>query len=268
MKSKLTISIASILSVLVLVGVGFAAWVIINPKVNKEVDGTITAETVTDKSYTLDAQITGGEIVFGAPETMNNSNAWFTADDKTAKEDLTAKLTLTLNYKDWSVIPNEFSVTMKTKKGEAADTVFDSLRDGTDPDLTGTLAKKNFIANPKITYGSTTTADVTTADVKMNGDAVKDAVKIAKTAFKGYDTYDATDTTTEKTVTLDITITFGWGTYFTVENTGVVNPYIFYNGKNYEETRAEANTVINAIAKLKDVKYVVTIDGTTNVNGK
>ena len=120
MKSKLTISIASILSVLVLVGVGFAAWVIINPKVNKEVDGTITAETVTDKSYTLEASFAADEkIVFGAPETMNNSNAWFTADDKTAKEDLTAKLTLTLKYKDWSVIPNEFSVTMKTKKGES-----------------------------------------------------------------------------------------------------------------------------------------------------
>lgn len=238
------------------------ACVNINPKVNKEVDGTITAETVTDKSYTLDAQITGREIVFGAPETMNNSNAWFTADDKTEKEDLTAKLTLTLKYKDWSVIPNEFSVTMKTKKGEAADTVFDSLRDGTDPTLTDTLANQNFIADPKITYGSTT------ADVKMNGDPVKDAVKIAKTAFKGYDTYDATDTTTEKTVTLDITITFGWGTYFTVENT-VVNPYIFYNGKDYNEnTRAEANTVINAIAQLNTVKYVVTIDGTTNVNGK
>lgn len=264
MKSKLTISIASILSVLVLVGVGFAAWVIINPSVKKDAESTITAETVTDKSYTLEASFAADEkIVFGAPETMNNSNAWFTADDKTAKEDLTAKLTLTLNYKDWSVIPNEFSVTMKTKKGKDADTVFNSLRDGTYPTLTGTLANKNFIADPKITYGSTTTADVTTADVTMNG--VKDAVKIAKTAFKGY---DATNTTTEKTVTLDITITFGWGTYFTVENTGVVNPYIFYNGKNYEETRAEANTVINAIAKLNDVEYVVTIDGTTNVNGK
>lgn len=260
MKSKLTISIASILSVLVLVGVGFAAWVIINPNVNKEAGSTITAETVTDKSYTLEAAFAADEkIVFGAPETMNNSNAWFTADDKTEKEDLTAKLTLTLKYKDWSVIPNEFSVTMKTKKGEAADTVFNSLRDGTDPDLTDTLANQNFIANPKIAYGSTT------ADVTMNGDPVKNAVKIAKTAFPDY---NATDTTTEKTVKLDITITFGWGTYFTVEKTGVVNPYIFYNEKNYEVTRAEANTVINAIAKLNDVKYVVTIDGTTNVNGK
>lgn len=254
MKSKLTISIASILSVLVLVGVGFAAWVIINPNVKKDAAGNITAETVTDKSYTLDAQITGGEIVFGAPETMNNSNAWFTADDKTAKEDLTAKLTLKLNYKDWSVIPTEFSVTMKTKQGKNDDTVFNSLRDGTDKTLTGALANKNFIANPTITYGSTT------ATVTMNGDAVK----IAKTAFPDY---DENDTTTDKTVTLDITITFGWGTYFTVENS-VVNPYVFYNGKDYEKTRKEANTVINAIAQLNTVKYVVTIDGTTNVNGK
>ncbi len=248
MKSKLTISIASILSVLVLVGVGFAAWVIINPNVNKEVGSTITAETVTDKSYTLDAQITGGEIVFGAPETTI-AGAWLT---NPTKEDLKAELTLTLTYNDWNVIPDEFSVTMKTKKGKDADTVFNSLRDGTDPTLTGTLANKNFIANPKITYGSTTT------DVTMNGEAVK----IAKTAFPDY------DATTGKTVTLNITITFGWGTYFTVENTGVVNPYIFYNGKNYEDTRAEANTVINAIAKLNTVEYVVTIDGTTNVNGK
>lgn len=249
MKSKLTISIASILSVLVLVGVGFAAWVIINPKVNKEAESTITAETVTDKSYTLEAAFAADEkIVFGAPE-KTIAGAWLT---NPTKEDLKAELTLTLTYNDWNVIPDEFSVTMKTKKGEADDTVFNSLRDGTDPDLTGTLAKKNFIANPKITYGSTTT------DVTMNGEAVK----IAKTAFPDY------DATTGKTVTLNITITFGWGTYFTVENTGVVNPYIFYNKKDYEKTRAEANTVINAIAKLKDVKYVVTIDGTTNVNGK
>lgn len=252
MKSKLTISIASILSVLVLVGVGFAAWVIINPNVNKEAESTITAETVTDKSYTLEAAFAADEkIVFGAPETTI-AGAWLT---NPTKEDLTAKLTLTLKYKDWSVIPTEFSVTMKTKKGEADDTVFNSLRDGTDSALKGTLAKKNFIANPKITYGSTT------ADVTMNGAAVK----IAKTAFPDY---NATDTTTDKTVTLDITITFGWGTYFTVENTGVVNPYVFYNGKDYEKTREEANTVINAIAQLNTVKYVVTIDGTTNVNGK
>lgn len=55
MKSKLTITVASILSVLTLVGVGFAAWVISNPNVSADQTGTITAETVSDKSYTLEA---------------------------------------------------------------------------------------------------------------------------------------------------------------------------------------------------------------------
>ena len=116
MKSKLTITVASILSVLVLVGVGFAAWVISNPDVNKEAESSITAETVSDKSYTLEATFaTGEKIVFGAPETMNTPNAWLTADG-TAREDLTATLTLTLKYKDWSYVPTEFSVTMNAKK--------------------------------------------------------------------------------------------------------------------------------------------------------
>ena len=111
MKSKLTISIASILSVLVLVGVGFAAWVIINPKVNKEVDGTITAETVTDKSYTLEAAFAADEkIVFGAPDTTI-AGAWLT---NPTKEDLKAELTLTLTYNDWNVIPDDFNISMAT----------------------------------------------------------------------------------------------------------------------------------------------------------
>ena len=55
MKSKLTITIASILSVLVLVGVGFAAWVIINPSVEQAVDGNIQVEEVQELSYTLKA---------------------------------------------------------------------------------------------------------------------------------------------------------------------------------------------------------------------
>ena len=123
MKSKLTISIASILSVLVLVGVGFAAWVIINPNVKKDAAGNITAETVTDKSYTLDAQITGGEIVFGAPETTI-AGAWLT---NPTKEDLTAELKLTLTYNDWNVVPDNFNITMATT-GE--NSVFNELREG------------------------------------------------------------------------------------------------------------------------------------------
>lgn len=246
MKSKLTITVASILSVLVLVGVGFAAWVISNPSVKESQDGTITAEGVEDKSYTLKAVIADNDkaIVFGAPETMDKTGAWLTAGKGTKTEDLTAKLTLTLNYKDWAYVPTEFSVTMKSQKSATvADTVFVDL------------VSKKYITDPKITYGST---DV---PVTMNGDPVK----IPKTAFTDY---NDKDTTTDKSVTLDITIAFGWGEHFKV-GTKNVNPYIFYSqeGKTYENSHEDANTVLTAISGLSGVSYVVTIEGTTNVSG-
>ena len=261
MKSKLTITVASILSVLTLVGVGFAAWVIMNPSVSADQNGTITAETVSDKSYTLEAKIDGGEIVFGAPENMNADKPWLTATG-TQKEDLSATLTLTLKYKDWNYLPKNFSVTMNAKKDNGADTVFTSLRDGSYSTLTGTLEGKNFIANPKISYSKTNTADVVTAEVVMNGTATE----ISKDYFS-QNASNPDGESDEKTATLVITITFGWGTYFTVDGS-VVNPYTFYNGKDYgKEIGSEANTVLTAISNLSNVSYTVTISGTTNVSG-
>ena len=238
MKSKLTITVASILSVLVLVGVGFAAWVISNPDVNAEQPGTITAETVSDKSYTLQAEITGGEIVFGAPATMDKTGAWLTAGSSAKTENRTATLKLTLKYKDWAYVPLNFSVAMNAKKDNAVDTVF-----------TG-LVSSNYITNPKISYNS---GDAT--EVAMNGAAVD----IAKDAFPDY---NATEKDTEKEVSLTITITFGWGEAF-----GGNNPYKYYNALKYDDKHTEANTALTAISGLRGVSYVVTISGTTNVSG-
>lgn len=231
MKSKLTISIASILSVLVLVGVGFAAWVIINPNVNKEVGSTITAETVTDKSYTLDAQITGGEIVFGAPE-KTIAGAWLT---NPTKEDLKAELTLTLTYNDWNVIPDDFNITMATT-GE--NSVFNELREGVKTE--GKAKGFKIIANPTVSYG-----EKLNEEIVMNGAAST----IAKTAFKKAESGN--------TATLIITITFKWGTNG--------NPYTYYNGKDYATYREEANAVLTELYRLNTEQYKVTISGNTKV---
>ena len=251
MKSKLTITVASILSVLVLVGVGFAAWVISNPDVNREAESSITAETVSDKSYTLEAQITNGEIVFGAPATMDTPNAWLTAGKDTQTEDRTATLTLTLKYKDWNYVPLNFSVFMKSKKTTVGD-------DAVFSDLVG----KKYITNPKISYNNSKTNSETATEVVMNGTS---PVQISKDAF-AQSTSNAKDETTEKTATLEITITFGWGEYFKVDN-AIVNPYVYYNGKDYENFHVDANDVLTALHGLNNVKYVVTISGTTNKPG-
>ena len=231
MKSKLTISIASILSVLVLVGVGFAAWVIINPNVNKEAGSTITAETVTDKSYTLDAQITGGEIVFGAPE-KTIAGAWLT---NPTKEDLKAELTLTLTYNDWNVVPDDFNITMATT-GE--NSVFNELREGVKTE--GRAKGFKIIANPTVLYG-----EKLNEEIVMNGAAST----IPNTAFKKAESGN--------TATLIITITFKWGTNG--------NPYTYYNGKDYATYREEANAVLTELYRLNTEQYKVTISGNTKV---
>ena len=239
MKSKLTITVASILSVLVLVGVGFAAWVIINPSVQTGQSGSITAETVTDKSYTLGAAFaTDEKIVFGAPETPAEgiTTPWLT---NSTKEDLTAELTLTLNYKDWSVVPKNFSVTIATTK---VDSVFNELRDGVKTENKAKGLK--IIANPTISYGSTPTVET----IEMNGGAKT----IAKEAF--------TNDENAHTATLKITITFQWGANG--------NPYNYYNKLNYQEKSQEANDVLSELYKLNAETYKVTIEGTTNVSGK
>lgn len=232
MKSKLTISIASILSVLVLVGVGFAAWVIINPNVNKEAESTITAETVTDKSYTLEAAFAADEkIVFGAPETTI-AGAWLT---NPTKEDLTAELTLTLTYNDWNVVPDNFNITMATT-GE--NSVFNELREGVKTESKAKGFK--IIANPTISDG-----DKLNEVIVMNGAAST----IAKTAFKKAESGN--------TATLIITITFQWGTNG--------NPYTYYNAKDYAKFHEEANAVLTELYRLNTEKYKVTISGVTKV---
>lgn len=232
MKSKLTISIASILSVLVLVGVGFAAWVIINPNVHKEAESTITAETVTDKSYTLEATFAADEkIVFGAPETTI-AGAWLT---NPTKEDLTAELTLTLTYNDWNVVPDNFNITMETT-GE--NSVFNELREGVKTESKAKGFK--IIANPTISDG-----DKLNEVIVMNGAAST----IAKTAFKKAESGN--------TAKLIITITFQWGTNG--------NPYTYYNDKDYATFREEANAVLTELYRLNTEKYKVTISGVTKV---
>lgn len=245
MKKKLTITIASILSVIVIIGVGFAAWVITNPNVKAESDGTISVETVTDKSYTLTAKIAENDktIVFGKPANATTEGKWFTFDSSTKEEKLEATLTLTLNYNNLDDV-GEITFKMETLKDSAADNTFESL-------VTG-----KYIVNPTISYkGNAETYTAITAE----GKTVFDGLTIPKEAFKKT-TAPAGSVMGEATAT--IKITFGWGDHFKVEQTNV-NPFDFYNAKTYTDGHNDAVESLTKLAKLNDVSYKVTVTGTT-----
>lgn len=245
MKSKLTISIASILSVLVLVGVGFAAWVIINPNVEKEAAGNIEVDTVTDNSYDIKAEFvkttgdaTNGTIVFGKKDDTSITKPWLTNNEKAEK--LTATLTLTAqNFKadSWTEISKKtLTVSMNSLKSGADDTAFAGLATG----------EKKYIKFP-VMSGTDITASK--ADATQWSDVT---VKIPLEKFKY--------TKGETTATYELTITFSWGEYFT-DNGSIVNPYVFYNNMEYStDNAALANADLTAIHEaLNGVSYKVSI---------
>lgn len=239
MKSKLTITVASILSVLVLVGVGFAAWVITNPNVKAEQTGNIEVDTVTDNSYEIKAEFVkttdanNGTIVFGKTEDPSITNPWLTNNEKTEK--LTATLTLTAqNFQpaSWNSIKTKtLIVSMKSVKGTSDGTGFGKLV--TDAYITyPTLSGKGITSGALADWNGT---------VEINLD-------------------DFTHAENAETATYELTITFAWGSKFTSGST-VVNPYTFYNKQDYSTDLAKkANTALTDLYNgLNGVSYKVNI---------
>lgn len=249
MKSKLTITIASILSVLVLVGVGFAAWVIINPKVETNADGNIEVDTVTDNSYEIKAEFvkttgdaTNGTIVFGKKDDASITKPWLTNTEKAEK--LTATLTLTAhNFQagSWTEISKKkLTVSMKTIIKKAAE--------NTETDDTGFagLVTGTYIKFPVIT-GTGITAS--------KADATKWSEVTVEIPLEKF-----THAENATTATYELTITFAWGDHFKNGDGPVENPYVFYNKKTYAEAKGDAYTALNAIHEaLNGVSYKVSI---------
>lgn len=248
MKKKFSLTLISILSVVVLVGVGFAAWIITTPNVDAQKTGTITASGVTDARYKLTAAITNESIVFGMPSTMNVNNAWFKPDENVGAENLTATLTLTLtdpNGNAWddetvfkSYLPDTFTFTMNaTKPGSGEETTV-----GANDDFNHAVSK-NHVKNPTISYGAV--SDTVTLGTAIN---------IAKDAFtKGAD----------NKYTLTITITFAWGTAFT--DATHTNPYDYFNNLPYDDVNAKKALELNDMqGKINGISYEVTIASKAN----
>ena len=249
MKKKFSLTLISILSVVVLVGVGFAAWIITTPNVEKKQTGTITASGVTDARYELTATITNGSIVFGNPnDYKGNSSDWFKPDIDVGDEDLTATLTLTLTDPDgnaWNdetvfntYLPDKFTFTMNATKAAG---------EGSSVDANGDFnqaVSQNYVKSPTISYGTVSATPVTLGT----------AIEIKKSAFtKGAD----------NKYTLTITITFAWGTAFT--DATHTNPYDYFNNLPYDDVNAKKALELNDMqGKINGISYVVTIASKAN----
>lgn len=244
MKKKFSLTLISILSVVVLVGVGFAAWIITTPNVEEKQTGTITASGVTDARYKLTAAITNESIVFGKPSGYKDNNSdWFKPGSDVGDENLTATLTLTLTDPDgnaWAdetvfdnYLPNTFTFIMNATKAGVVDNT------GFNNEVT-----EGRIKYPTISY---TASGATSATTKKDV-AFGTPIEIAKSAFeKG----------TDGKYKLTITITFAWG------DDG--NPYTYFHGKEQTpELVTKALGYNDMKTNLEGVGYEVTIASKAN----
>ncbi len=230
-KFSLGVKIASILSCVAVLSVGFASWLIVNvPTETNNQIGSFEVYEVVDNSVALtydwgndgvddkdgdgaytSAATAAAKITFGKPSGATNAG-WLQAGNDVQNEKLTATVKVTI---DNFTQLQSFSVTL------------------TPPTISSTLITSS------VSYKN---AQGTSVDT--NSDGALNATELA--AVNGV---------------VVVELTFAWGSAFTpADAQAPVNPFTYYNGQTYSADLAtEANTNLTAInTALSGKTYSVT----------
>lgn len=122
MKRKTLTLTLSILACLALIGVGFASW-IISANTSTTAQGSFIVDTVTDnrleatgrwititkdsgENEVVTSDDNSAKVSFGAPATMDKTDAWLTNDKKGTTEKLTVVYELTVKTKGGEFVSN------------------------------------------------------------------------------------------------------------------------------------------------------------------
>lgn len=252
-KTKITVAVVSVLSVVALAGTGYAGWVI-SKNADGEKEGSIQVYDVTDKTVTLDKD----KITL---TTGKDKIVWGKATE-VAKKEVTGK---TIWFNDTSEnMDVEFftpEVSFEVKNNSDTDT--------SKPTITATIevvdnqtempdkqkgAYRYCLANKYITGPALNNP----TSITIDNESVLTAKENTLNEFQG-------------TFSVQSGL-FGWGEHFKVGDK-IVNPYVFYNNHGHEDVKStdstgskityynDAMTVRNeAIAKLDSVKFKITIN--------
>ena len=236
-KTKLTVAIASVLSVVALAGTGYAGWVI-SKKVSKDTTGNVEVYDVVDHGVTrsdLAFQGNKNTIIWGKPadyESKDPDTDWLTPGDDVKVEYLNPVVTFTVENNDHSLTDAKYKPNVTAKivvndtNGGYANAIGGGYIEGYTVDAKGI------------------TIDPQDIVVTQNADP-----------NHGYQ-YNCSLTLSK----------FNWGSHF--ENNQ--NPYTYYNGKTLKTQDEidyafnDAKTALEAIANLKGVTFTVTITASYN----
>ena len=263
-KFTLGMKIASILSCLALVSVGFASWWIVQyPTETTTTQGNFDVYTVGTKkveigkpTFTPEAD---ANIVFGKQLKDGSGKdvvpTWLLADD-VAEQNLDAQFTFIVSMKDVkdgdNGQPIESASTEPLNKylSEIKFTLDDVIGSATNAvatpiDIQGAV-QKGYLKEPVLTYSykNTSTSAELKADTTHNWENGK------------FDFSIDTSAANCSSITVTVTVKFDWGTAF-----NETNPYVYYNAQDYDAGLAtSAQTALKGLYALTDATYKVTIE--------
>lgn len=241
-KTKLTVAIASVLSVVALAGTGYAGWVL-SHNVEGSANGNMMAYGVADKTVALSKltfKDSKNTIMWGKTAKASGvTGTWFGYTTDVEDEFFTPVLSFTI-----------------TNQGDESDT-----------------------STPVFEIATITVTDTTAGDYQKCLDAhlIKGpAAKTPTNIMHPTGTHDKNVFSYERNlVNEDGSAIFGWGDYFKVTDGIPTNPINFYNSKKAGDTTSDAsktgeekktikwyedaNEKMGRIEKLKDVTFVINL---------
>lgn len=258
-KFSLGMKIVTLLTVITMASVGFAAWVITAPITDEARAGTIEVETARDESITLEVKwvksyddltaVDSPVIQYGADFTgvseQEKQNAWLTNDNADFTENLVAYLSVKVTSKSTTKsIP--LNVSFKAFTGD--------IKTPTDETTKFASAISNgHISAPMLSC------------VENDGSKSDTIVPVDYANTLNLGTIDHKNSVSDDDVvkTFIIKVQFGWGANFSFDDEdGGDNPYKYMatHSDSYEEYGSTIVSTLNSLqTAINGLKYMLTV---------
>lgn len=240
MKRKTLTLVLCLLTVMSLVGVGFASWVI-SAGDSEKISGNIVVDTVTDARYTLTmVEPTIKDIILTGPDDPTDGWLTYVNDNQKGTVNLTVEYTFIVTKNDGK----KFSKTSNVIEGYTYEFLSDL---NIDVQFNGPVEKENDVDTK---FGTLLTKNV-----------------ISKISNEGYIVGNVILSESDTKATFTVTVGYSWGTLFESEN-----PFTYYNLKEANNLCSEVVDQISAdkATWADHAKYYLNllhdIDGLANYN--
>ncbi len=260
---KILIPLICVVTVIAMVGVGFAAWTLISPATANDAEGSFVTDELQDRTFTITASQPSANISFGKPTepVALHKDSWFTHSGDVV-ENLKATVTLTFDPTGDTMNEGGVDYYLQGRKIKVA-LDFLGVQDGgsyKDTTIFNTAEEAGYVVFPSLYQ---------TNDNTNKSAAIADHTWGEGEIFIYLDAEDFTLDRERNVATASITVEFGWGAF-----TQNQNPLKYYNKVTdgaldfpYSENKGKATALITSVYGLNNAKYKISFQSHTCADG-